>query len=252
MSIRCLLLSNSSFPDFDYLLPWKSTIQSFFKKNGAGKSILFIPYAPIRISYDNIVAMVSSALPELVIKSIHNETDLPKAIEEADGILVSGGNTFNLLYKLEKNNLVDLIAAKVRSGTPYVGWSAGSNVAAPDIGTTNDMPVIWPSTDAALNLVPFNINPHYNNWRPPGHAGETRDDRLEEAVIVKKRPIVALSEGTAIHVIDSTFNVLTAPSQFTPPGHLNQVKVWKPQDDSFIVVDVPLNGESEVLLNPFL
>ena len=252
MTIRCLLLSNSSFPDFYYLQPWKSAIQAFFKKNGAGKNILFVPYAAVSLPWDLYESKVSEALSELVIKSIHKESNLSSAIESADGIIIGGGNSFNLLNELQKNGVLTLIGAKVRSGTPYVGWSAGSNVATPDIATTNDMPIIWPSSYAALNLVPFNINPHYNNWKPPHHAGESRDERLKEAVIVKKRSIVALSEGTAIQVIDSAYNVFAAPTEFTPPGHVNQVKVWKPRDDSFVVVDVPLNGESEAPLNPFL
>ncbi|CAG2121229.1 unnamed protein product, partial [Medioppia subpectinata] len=121
----------------------------------------------------------------------------------------------NLLDAIRKRVLVD--------GVPYVGWSAGSNVAAPDIGTTNDMPIIWPQSDSALRLVDYNINPHYNEWKPDGHQGETRSDRLNECVVVKKRPIVAISEGVAIQVEGDRHTVI-APKSLS--AHQRYIKIW--------------------------
>lgn len=253
MAIKCLLMSNSSFPTYEYLMPWRAIITRFFKENGGGKNIIFIPYAVIQLTYDKYLSNVSSALSDLTIKSIHNEPNLTDAIEKADGIIIGGGNTFHLKLELEKAGILNAITNKVQSGTPYVGWSAGSNIATPDIGTTNDMPVVWPSSELALNLVPFNINPHYSNWKPPAYAGEGRDDRLEEAVLVKKRTIVALSEGTAVRVNDSNYGVFLCPKEFEPPQHESKVKVWKPtNDNTFTVTEVPLSYENETPLNPFL
>lgn len=250
MPTQCLLLSNSSFSTSQYLAPWKAAIEFFFKSRNSGKNILFVPYAVITLPWNDYLSKVTAGLPELTIKSIHSEEDPMKAVNDADGFIIGGGNTFNLLYHLATNKVLDAIAKKVTSGTPYVGWSAGSNVATPDIGTTNDMPVIWPPCYTALNLVPFNINPHYTTVKPPG--GESRDDRLNEAASAAKRRIVALAEGTGILVDDSTYTIVKAPGDLVPPGHVYQVKVWKSTDDSYTVTEVQLNDESGTPLNPYL
>ena len=115
--------------------------------------------------------------------------------------------------------------------------------------------MIWPKTDKALDLVPFNINPHYNEWKPPNYQGEGRGDRLNEAVTVRKRTIVALSEATGILVEEDPprYTLLKAPTSLLPPGTQVQAKLWKPKGNSFEVVNVALgDGDEPVSLNKYL
>jgi len=115
--------------------------------------------------------------------------------------VVGGGNTFRLLEQLERADLLTRIRGRVREGLPYIGWSAGANLACPTICTTNDMPIIEPRSFAALGLVPFQINPHYTNASLPNHGGETRDDRIVEFVALNPKAIVAgLREGSLLRV----------------------------------------------------
>ncbi len=112
---------------------------------------------------------------------------------------------------MQETGLVEAIRARVAAGAPYVGWSAGANVAGPSIRTTNDMPVVEPHGFAALGLVPFQINPHYTDAHPPGHRGETRAERLAEFVAANPGvPVVGLPEGTALHVHGAGFELLGA------------------------------------------
>jgi dipeptidase E len=143
-------------------------------------NIIFIPYAAVTFSYDDYENKVNQRLAEIgqQVKSIHRFQNLVEAIENADAIMVGGGNTWNLLHWVHKNQLIEPIRKKVLNGTPYVGWSAGSNLACPTIKTTNDMPIIDPLGLDALNLIPFQINPHYLDKNPEGHGGETREERI--------------------------------------------------------------------------
>ena len=121
------------------------------------------------------------------------------AVKNASAIVVGGGNTWKLLKMIRDNNLIDAIRMKVIGGTPYIGWSAGSNVACPTIRTTNDMPVVEPDSFGAFNLIPFQINPHYLDANPAGHAGETREQRIEEFIEANPGIFVAgLREGTML------------------------------------------------------
>ena len=121
------------------------------------------------------------------------------AINDASAIVVGGGNTWKLLKMIRDNNLIEIVREKVLGGTPYIGWSAGSNMACPTIMTTNDMPVVEPDSFNAFNLIPFQINPHYLDANPAGHAGETREQRIEEFIEANPDIFVAgLREGTML------------------------------------------------------
>lgn len=199
--MQLLLFSNSTNAGEEYMsytLPYIREFMTFRPENA-----LFIPYAGINISYDDYSAMVSLKFKEtgIEITSIHQLNDKKEALQNSDLIIVGGGNTFHLLYQLQYQELLAVIREKVLSGTPYIGWSAGSNITCPTIMTTNDMPVIEPQNFKALNLIPFQINPHYTDTNPAGHAGETREMRLNEFIVINKSIYVAgLREGTLFHV----------------------------------------------------
>ena len=145
------------------------------------------------------------------VVSVHEVDNPTGLVRGADAILVGGGNTFHLLRETYRVGLVELIRKRVNSGVPYVGWSAGSNLAGPTICTTNDMPIVAPPTFEALGLVPFQINPHFTDAHPPGHRGETRRQRLAEFIAANPEATVAgLPEGTALRVDDAGLALLGA------------------------------------------
>lgn len=197
--MRLLLISNSTNPGEAYLDYPKNNIKEFLGHQPL--KALFIPYAAVTFSFDIYEEKVSDRFREIGhdIVSIHHFNDPVSAIKEASVIVVGGGNTWKLLKMIRDNNLIEIIREKVHSGTPYIGWSAGSNVACPTIKTTNDMPVVEPDAFGAFNLIPFQINPHYLDANPSGHAGETREQRIEEFIEVNEGIYVAgLREGTML------------------------------------------------------
>ena len=159
--MNLLLLSNSTNYGEAYLAYSKKSIKAFLGQ--VKENIVFIPYAGVTFSWDDYTDMVNEALAEIgfQVQSIHNLADPVKSISEAHAIMVGGGNSFQLLELLYENKLVEVIKERVASGTPYIGWSAGSNMACPTIKTTNDMPIVYPPSFKTLAFVPFNINPHY-------------------------------------------------------------------------------------------
>lgn len=166
---------------------------------------VFIPFAAVTISYDDYESLIKKAFQELgvALRSIHHEKDFQKALQEADVLVIGGGNTFALLSQLYNYELLNVIRDKVTTGTPFIGWSAGSNVACPTIMTTNDMPIVQPRSFDALGFIPFQINPHYTEFKQPGHGGESRSERIEEFLVMNPgRKVVGLPEGTLLHVTD--------------------------------------------------
>jgi len=197
--MKLLLISNSTNPGEPYLDYPKNNIRDFLGKKQV--KALFIPYAAVTFSFDEYEAKVSERFREIGhdIVSIHRFSDPVKAVNEAQAIVVGGGNTWKLLKVIRDNGLIGPVREKVSGGTPYIGWSAGSNVACPTIMTTNDMPVTEPDSFRAFNLVPFQINPHYLDANPAGHAGETREQRITE--YIEMNPgiyVLGLREGTML------------------------------------------------------
>ena len=155
--------------------------------------------------------MVAAGLPKHMVKSVHRSNDPAKVIEDADAILVGGGNTFKLVHDLHVFDLVSLVQDKARSGTPYMGWSAGANVASPRLCTTNDMPIIDPGGLGALGLVPFQLNCHFTDFTPPGHQGETRRQRISEFLTLHPdETVIGLPEGDWIRGRNDNF-ILQGP-----------------------------------------
>lgn len=163
---------------------------------------VFIPYAAVTFSYDEYEQKVNERFTEIghSVVGIHHFDNAVEAVKNADAIVVGGGNTWQLVRKMRDNKLIEAIREKVLNGTPYVGWSAGSNVACPTIRTTNDMPIIDPLGFDVLNLIPFQINPHYLDANPAGHAGETREQRIQEFIEINPDTyVLGLREGTMLY-----------------------------------------------------
>ncbi len=170
---------------------------------GSVRRLLFIPYA--LADHDTYVRLVHEKGLDggYALDGIHTHGDPVRAVEEAEAVYVGGGNTFRLLHELYRHNLLDVLRDRVRAGLPYLGISAGSNVACPTMQTTNDMPIVQPPSFAALGLVPFQINPHYFLGQTfvkvsdgfVEHFGETRDERLREFHEMNDTPVLGLWEG---------------------------------------------------------
>lgn len=197
-SNKILAFSSSREGNSGYLQTAVPVIKNFI--GGEFLKIAFIPFAAAGNDYDDYANMVRSGLQSLPYLI---DTVLPgnakEVIENADVVMTGGGNTFKLLHDIYEYKLLDIIRDKINNGKPYIGWSAGSNIVSPTIGTTNDMPVIEPKSFNALGLLPFQINPHYTNAKPEGHHGETRDQRLQEFIQLNPGlPVAGLPEGAAL------------------------------------------------------
>lgn len=206
---RLLLLSSSTKDGEPYLEYPQSAIKDFLGREV--KRVLFVPFAGVRLSYHDYAAMVREHFEEMgyFLDSVHERADAAAMAREAEAIAIGGGNTFHLLHALYETGLLELIRERVEAGLPYIGWSAGSNVACPTIKTTNDMPIIEPVSFKALDLVPFQLNPHYTDEHPAGHRGETRAQRIEEFTLVNPNVyVVGLREGSMLRVEGSSVRLL--------------------------------------------
>ncbi len=209
--MKLLLISNSTMPGESYLDYPKHEIKKFIGNQPI--RALFIPYAAVTFSFDLYEQKVAERFAELgfQVKSIHHFNDPVQAVNEAEVIVVGGGNTWQLVRMLHDNKLMRSIYEKVLGGTPYIGWSAGSNVACPTLRTTNDMPVIDPKGFDTIGLVPFQINPHYLDANPEGHGGETREQRIEEFLEINPEVyVVGLREGTMLRMDDHKIRLIGA------------------------------------------
>ncbi|MDR2813827.1 MAG: dipeptidase PepE [Prevotellaceae bacterium] len=200
--MHLLLISNSTNAGEGYLEYCKRDVAEFLKGYGASKA-LFFPFAAVTFSYDEYERKVREKLQPLgvEVESIHHARDAQQAVHDAQAIVVGGGNTFHLLKSIQDLKLMEIVRDKVQRGTPYAGWSAGSNLACPTICTTNDMPIVEPESLSALNLIPFQINPHYLDANPAGHAGETREQRLLEYIAANPcRYVAGLREACMLRL----------------------------------------------------
>ncbi|MDH8700713.1 dipeptidase E [Dysgonomonadaceae bacterium PH5-43] len=206
--MNLLLLSNSTNPGEEYLGWAKEHIKNFI---GEATTAVFIPYAAVTLTYDEYEAKVDKVFSEFGCKvtSIHHAWSPLQAIKEAEMIIIGGGNTWRLVQQMRELDLLSAIKTKVSNGTPYIGWSAGSNVACPTMKTTNDMPIVDPRGMNTLNLIPFQINPHYLDAHPAGHGGETREDRIKEFMVLNPDTyVVGLREATLLKVIGNKLELI--------------------------------------------
>lgn len=199
--MRLLLISNSASPGETYLEKPAEDIGAFLE--GAKEQVVLIPFAAVTYSFDEYVEKVNKALAPQGIRvtGIHTAKDPIRTICQASAVIVGGGNTFQLLKMMQESGILNAISERVKNGMPYVGWSAGSNVASPTICTTNDMPIVEPSSFKSFGFIPFQINPHYLDAHPSNHGGETREQRILE--YIEANPdmyVVGLREGCRLFV----------------------------------------------------
>ena len=206
--MNLLLISNSTNAGEEYL---KYPIAEIAKTLKGVSEVVFIPYAAVTFSYDEYEAKVQARFNEIgvKVKSIHHALNKRNFLRNAEAVVIGGGNTFALLKKMQEEDLLDVIHRRVKSGMPYVGWSAGSNVTCPTICTTNDMPIVQPESFRAIGLVSFQINPHYLDANPEGHAGETREQRILEYLEANRsRYVVGLREGCMLRIDDNGIELI--------------------------------------------
>ena len=233
--MNLLLISNSTNAGEAYL---KYPIAEIEKTLAGVTEVVFIPYAAVTFSYEEYERKVQERFNEIGIKvrSVHRALNKRNFVRHAQAIVIGGGNTFALLKKMQEEDLLDVIFRRVRAGVPYVGWSAGSNVTCPTICTTNDMPIVEPHSFRAIGLVPFQINPHYLDANPAGHAGETREQRILEYLEANRsRYVVGLREGCMIRIKDENIELIGSRTMRIFKKGIETYEV-KPGDDiSFLI-----------------
>ena len=198
---KLLLASTSTLFGETYLSYLTKDLELFFKNVD---TITFVPFArPGGITHDAYTAVVIKAFAKLNKKvvGLHTYEDPKVGLEKAEAIFTGGGNTFLLVKQLHEQGLMEVIKEKAENGIPYMGSSAGSNIAGPTMQTTNDMPIVYPPSFETLGLVNFNLNPHYLDPNPTGrHNGETRETRIKEFHQFNNTTVVGLREGNFIWV----------------------------------------------------
>jgi dipeptidase E len=194
---RVLLISNSTLYGSNYLDHAESEIRDFLGRRGG--RVLFVPFALYDRDAYSLMARGRFDAMGYGLDSIHEAPDPRRAVEEAEAIFIGGGNTFRLLKSLYDFDLLESIRGRVGDGMPYIGSSAGSNVAGPTIRTTKDMPIVEPPSFDALGLVPFQISPHYLDPDPnTTHMGETQEERILQFLEENDATVFGLREGAMV------------------------------------------------------
>jgi dipeptidase E len=195
---RLLLISNSTLHGSGYLDHAEPEIRDFL---GDLKHVLFVPFALFDRDKYAVTAQARFEKMGYELTSIHKAANPVEAVKETEAMFIGGGNTFRLLKTLYEFDLLDVIRERVDGGMPYIGSSAGSNMACPTIRTTNDMPIVQPPSFDALGLVKFQINPHYLDPDPNSkHMGETREERINQFLEENETPVVGLREGAMLRI----------------------------------------------------
>jgi dipeptidase E len=228
MSLRLLLLSNSTNHGRRYLEHALPAILEHFR---GARRIAFVPFALKDEEAYLAKARVPFADAGLEVVGLTRDARGHETLASVSGVFIGGGNTFRLLRALQTSGLLAPLAARAREGMPYMGASAGTNVATPSLKTTNDMPIVQPESFEALGLVPFQINPHYIDPDPAtSHMGETRDERIREFHEENAADVVGLREGAWLRVAGSSlwlegekgarlFRRGEAPQELVPGPH---------------------------------
>jgi dipeptidase E len=203
--IELLLLSNSTGYGGTFL---GHALDAVAETLGGRRHLLFVPYA--LADQGGYTARVRAALePAGITVTGLDEATAPLAeVQRAEALFIGGGNSFRLLAELQRLDLVEAIRQRVLTGMPYLGASAGTNMACPSLRTSNDMPIVEPRSFQALRLVPFQINPHYIDPDPSSrHMGETRQARIAEFLEENDVPVLGLREGSWLRISGSTATI---------------------------------------------
>jgi dipeptidase E len=195
--LRLLLLSNSRNPGGGWLDHAEDEIREFL--GAPDRPLLFFPFAAVSMSFRAYSTMARKRFKRMGYELVGAE-----GARRASGYgayIAGGGNTFRLLHEMQHRGWLEKVERAVRKGTPYIGWSAGSNLACPTIRTTNDMPIIEPRSLSAMGLLRFQLNPHYTERTLARHGGESRDQRLAEFLALNPRmKVLGLREGSLLRV----------------------------------------------------
>jgi dipeptidase E len=202
MSLNLLLASTSTVHGHPYLSYYKEAWTAHFAE-GSGP-VLFVPYArPGGMSWDDYTAHATQAFEAegIPMRGMHTYASPAEALADARGVFIGGGNTFVLLKTLIESGAFAAIDEAVKAGMPYMGSSAGSNVAGLTVGTTNDMPIVYPPQFEAFGWIPYTLNPHYlDPVEGSTHMGETRETRIREFHHFNPQPVLGLREGSWLEV----------------------------------------------------
>ena len=229
---RILLISNSTVHGRDYLDHVENEIKNFISP---AMTILFFPFALFDRDDYAAKAKARFAAMGFTLASAHTIDNPSAAVEKTDAIFIGGGNTFRLLKALQDLDLLEPIRRKVKSGAPYIGSSAGSNVAGPTIKTTKDMPIVQPRSFDSLGLVPFQISPHYLDPDPNStHMAETQEERILQFLEENETPVVGIREGAWILIENGAvmlkgetgariFRRGQAPVEVSPGGEISKL-----------------------------
>ena len=206
--MNIILASTSTLYGGQYLEYLKEELVNLF---AAIDEIIFIPFArPGGISHEDYTKKAKEffATININVKGLHEFEDKIEAINSARAFFTGGGNTFLLVKTLHELGLMDILKGNVKSGKPYLGCSAGSNIGGINMKTTNDMPIVYPPSFDCMGLVPFNINPHYLDPNPEiKHNGETRETRIKEFLTQNNIKVIGLREGNWIRRINDSITV---------------------------------------------
>lgn len=227
MSRNLLLVSSSRCHPAEYLDHCSGEMAHLFSDID---EIVFVPYArPGGITHDEYTQSVRERFADIGIsvRGIHEFARPAEEMDSARGVFIGGGNSFVLLKAMYENRLMEALRQLIQRGIPYMGTSAGSNIAGLTIGTSNDMPIVHPPTLDALGVVSFNINPHYPAAAPdPTHCGETRDDRIGEFHCFNDQPVLALHEDGMLSVEGSEMRLIgKRPAYVFRAGRANPERV---------------------------
>ncbi len=193
--MKLLLLSNSRNPSGGWLDHAEAEIRDFL--GPADRPLVFFPFAAVSMSFDAYAAMAKKRFAQMGYEAIGAHRLKPA--QAAGAYVAGGGSTFRLLDEMQRRGWLTAVVRRAKQGIPYMGWSAGANLACPTIRTTNDMPIVEPKSLAATGLVPFQLNPHYTERVLARHGGETRDQRIAEFHIMNPRvPVLGLREGSLL------------------------------------------------------
>ncbi|WP_025144427.1 dipeptidase PepE [Pedobacter jeongneungensis] len=212
--MNIILASTSTLFGGNYLEYLTDELITLFKGTD---EIIFIPFArPGGISHDEYTEKAKDFFSNLNIKvkGLHEFANPTEAVHQAKGYFTGGGNTFLLVKTLHELDLMTVLSENIKKGKAYLGCSAGSNIGGINMKTTNDMPIVYPSSFDCMGLVPFNLNPHYLDPNPDlKHNGETRETRIKEFLTQNEIKVVGLREGNWIRIQGD--NITTEGSEET-------------------------------------